>query len=226
MHRLNYFQYMSWSPDGRELLAGGNDGKGRQGIYKIDVETGATSIVVENGGGYVQWAPDGKSFYYKPAKGRDMIVKRDLASGVESELVRVPGGFFSLSPDAQSIAAVANQGETTDVVVIPLQGGQLRNVFHLNSSERLAPIPLSWTPDGRAVIAMKSVDGNSRTELWEVPIDGRQPRKLKIETTNWDSEGLHLSPDGKQIAFVGTAGKSGTEIWALENLSPPLRTNH
>jgi Tol biopolymer transport system component len=100
-------------------------------------------------------------------------------------------------------------------------------VFHVNAPEHLkSNVPLSWTPDGRAVIVMKSFDGNDNKELWQIPIDGSQARKLDIDARDWGEDGpFNLSPDGTHIAFVGTAGKSGTEIWALENVIPSTKAN-
>ena len=80
---------------------------------------------------------------------------------------------------------------------------------------------ISWTPDARALIVPKTLqpDDNSK-ELWLVPIDGGDARKLNIDTANWDKgPGFSLSPDGRHIAFVGSAGRPGPgyEVWALNN---------
>jgi Tol biopolymer transport system component len=236
-HPLNYFQFMNWSPNGRELLVGGNDGKGNRAIFRIEAESGATSVILAgDAAGYAQWAPDGKAVYYNSdrtrqgVKNRDFILKRDLASGVDSEMVRAPGVAFALSPDGRSVAQVSVEGSTTNVLVISLEQNQTQKLFQVSAPghiQRLSPVSLSWTPDSRAVIAMKYFDGNSRTELWEIPVDGREPRKLDIDTAHWNGAdaGFRLSPDGKHLAFVGSAGKSGTEIWAFENLTPTTRAN-
>jgi Tol biopolymer transport system component len=220
MHHLNYFQYMKWSPDGRELLVRGTDLKGDSGMYKIDAATGATAPVINDARGYPQWARDGNAIYYKRGA---LIVRQDQATGAETEFVRTPSvannNIFSISPDEQSIALVANQGPGSDVAVIRVETGQVRNIFHVNAPERINNDPLSWTPDNRAVLVVRSL-GNSSKELWEIPTDGGQPRKLDIDIGDWTDGTFRLSPDGKQIAFVGTAGKTDNEIWALENVIP------
>jgi Tol biopolymer transport system component len=197
------------------------------GIYRIEAETGATSLIVESEKFlYGEWAPDGKAIYYNL---RGFILKRDLATGTEKEAVRLPTGAafaFSLSPDGQSIALVSDEGSTANIVVIPLETGAARNVLRVSAPEQIRRgAALSWTPDGRGIIAMKSSAADSRVEVWEVPIDGRPPRSLNIDPNSWSGEPWRLSPDGKRMAFVGTAGKAaGTEIWALENLAPTPKT--
>ncbi len=48
-HGLNYLlPGMRWSPDGRFLLATGSDEKRRQGLYRIDVQTGETTTMVHD----------------------------------------------------------------------------------------------------------------------------------------------------------------------------------
>jgi Tol biopolymer transport system component len=221
-HPLNYVAFTTWSPDGRELLAGGIDAKGKKALYRIDVESGAAFLVLDGEtAGYAQWAPDGKTLYYRSGR-RDVILKRDLATGMESELVRAPDAYFALSPDGRSIAEVANEG--ADVLVIALDTAQTRSVFHVSAPEHIRnaePAVLSWTPDSQAIIALKTFENNRPAELWDIPIDGRQPRKLNIDTEHWPAQPhFRLSPDGKYLAFVGAAGNHGTEIWALENLAP------
>jgi hypothetical protein len=80
-------------------------------------------------------------------------------------------------------------------------------------------------PDGHGVIVTKLTP--SGAELLLVSIDGAPPRKLDIDAESWTKgakeyfdQGFILSADGKQVAFL--MGKSGSEVWALENLLPSL----
>jgi dipeptidyl aminopeptidase/acylaminoacyl peptidase len=108
------------------------------------------------------------------------------------------------------------------VLVGPLQG-ERRAVLRLSPPASIVlPQDFAWTLDGRALIVVKQpTQDRDHNELWLVPVDGPSPRKLDINTDNWQLQnGFRLSPDGRQIAFVASAGKPGQEIWALENFLP------
>jgi Tol biopolymer transport system component len=185
-------------------------------------------LVVDNRGSGPRWAPDGKGIYYRQADPNLLIIKeRELASGAERELLRIPAkvGGYLFSPDRRLIAALSAD-EPRSLLIIPTGGGEPRSVFQPKTSETLLGIQnMTWTPSSNAVIVGKMSNEDNHVELWEVPVDGRQPRKLDIDVSNWDFEGFRLSPDGKHIAFVGTAGKPGYEIWALENILPTAKPN-
>lgn len=84
---------------------------------------------------------------------------------------------------------------------------------------------MAWTPDGRGVVVTKLTPKGA--ELLLVPIDGAPSRKLDIDAESWTrgarayfDQGFTLSPDGSRVAFL--MGKSGSEVWALENFLPAV----
>jgi Tol biopolymer transport system component len=222
--RLQYFFFPRFSPDGRSFITNGTDLKGRQGIYRIDAHTGEASIVMD-AAIFPQWTADGKGIYCNRRDGT--LGFRDLATGEERELLRGRPDFrgFSVSPDGKQVAVIASDLKTYySLLVIPLQGGEPRTLLHVSPPETLsgdqARSP-AWTPDGRAIVIAKGQSSLARiTGLWSVPIDGSQARKLDIDTENWTGDGFRISPDGRQIAFVASAGAMRHEIWALENFLP------
>lgn len=54
--------------------------------------------------------------------------------------------------------------------------------------------------------------------------DGGEPREIDVDTSGWilPDGGLASHPNGRQIAYIGMAGKQGAEVWALENFLPAL----
>jgi hypothetical protein len=54
------------------------------------------------------------------------------------------------------------------------------------------------------------------TELWLVPVEGGQARKLDLAVDSLAD--LRMHPDGRHIAFV--AGRHKGELWVMENFLP------
>jgi Tol biopolymer transport system component len=202
---------------------------GQHGIFKIDVLSGEASAVVLGDGlnVYADWSSDGKKVYFNRL---GVFVERELASGVERniydifEAAGVRGG--DLSPDRRffAVAGVDRAAGTARLLLLPVEGGPLREIYRLAQSDVLFG-DVEWTADGSALIIQRYTD--SRWELWRVPVSGGMPHKLDIDPTIWRSgagtegttvlrgdAGFSLSPDGRSAAVV--MGKSESEIWALD----------
>jgi Tol biopolymer transport system component len=224
---LTNARFVRWSPDGRSLLTKGIDQRGRNGIFQIDVQSGqATAVVLSDGlTTFVQWSPDGKKVYFQRNR---VFVERDLASGTERDVyydMGVRNG--ALSPDGRYLAVARTDPstKTASLLLVPVAGGQPRELLRLKQSEGLKSVNV-WTPDSNAVIITK--DTGSRLEIWKVPITRGEPRKLEIdpnliwpERERFQDVVFSLSPDGHSIAFQ--MGKAGSEVWALENFLPALK---
>ena len=221
--KLAYYNDPRWSADSQSLTVYGRDLKGRRGVFRVDAQSGDMSpVMVPRPGQLEQLAPDGKKIYYRLRNG---LFERELASGSERELFRHKGegGSVSmiLSPDGRFIAAVDGNDTSTTLLLIPIAGGESRELLRASRPEAFDGFRLIWTTDSRAVILPKHLTTNSeRKELWLVPVTDGRPRKLDIDVDSWvmPGGGFQLSPSGGQIAFVAEAGGSGPEVWALENL--------
>ena len=223
-HKLGYFGSVTWSPDGRELLTGGRDLKGRnQGLYRIDVKTGDAALVVPQslGGSSPQWGPDGTQVYYRRGSS---IVERNLASGAERDVLSIPTpgvGGFGLSPDRRTVAFDATDSSgAKSLLVMPIAGGTPRQVFRPKATDQRIG-RWDWTSDGRAIAMVLRRGDSEPRELWTVDVDSGRSRKLDVDIGHWIIEdGFHIDRAGKQIAFVANAGQPGLEIRALENFLP------
>ena len=222
-----------WSPDGRSFVVSGYDVKGRPGIYKIDAQSGATSPLIlgsadlsgPQGSALPVWSPDGRFIYYKvlnDTRSSLTLMERDLASGTDREIARGVPGDISVSPDGRYIAAPAGaraDGKCYSLLLIPATGGAPRELLRLNQPEAFSRFwSVDWTRDSSAVLAIKET--GPHRELWQIPIEGGQPRKLDIDIDGWSNgeAGFRIHPDGRQIVF--STGRNAIEIWALENFLP------
>jgi hypothetical protein len=60
--------------------------------------------------------------------------------------------------------------------------------------------------------------GEGAGELWRVPLDGGERRKLDAKVDGMTRFSVH--PDGKQIAYGLTERAKDDEVWVLENFLP------
>ncbi len=221
--KLNRVAWVRWSPDGRSLLASGNVGD-EFGIYRINLQTGDFATVVRDALGWpAAWSREGKEIFYLKRTGkRFSILARDLETGQERELHSVaepsfyPGGA-ALSRDGRQLAfAVRGESQSTVLKVMPAAGGEARDLLR-EVRLPLGRSTIAWTPDGLSVLfAREPSPGNSKTELWQISVQGGEPRKLELAADGMRDVCVH--PDGRHIAF--TAGQDTSEVWVMENFLP------
>ena len=224
--KLGYFFFPRWSPDGKELVMRGSDLRGRNnGLYRIDVESGATTLVVTPfpAQSMPQWAADGKHVYYRRGAS---VIARSLESGDEREVVRIPTdrpGEIAVSPDGTHVVFQASQATpgSDGLFIIPVAGGEPRLLLGVKAPERLMN-RFDWTADGTAIATATRREDNADQALWLVPVDGIKPRRLDVNVNNWlIGDGFRFDRAGKRVAFAASAGQPGLEIRALENFLPP-----
>jgi Tol biopolymer transport system component len=202
--RLRAVSQPSWAPDGRSIIAGGMAATG-SGSFRIDTETGTSTLLRKGKVSNPYLCPDGKTLVFA----KDGITKRNLDTGDESVVVAA-GGHFDLSPDGREV--VFQVGEV--VKVVSLAGGEPRELFRGSARS----YGLKWTMDGRYIIALAYVPvSNGNCEIWRIPAQGGTPLKLEISVPRLYSIALH--PDNRRFVYcVGEEYKS--ELWVLENFLP------
>jgi Tol biopolymer transport system component len=213
---------LRWSRDGRYIFVRGTDRKGREGLYKVNAQTGETDPVVyaETGGGVQEapvCSPNGDTLYY--VRWEDQagvrIMARNLSAGSEREVFRKPGAAispFAMSPDGTRLAFVDNEHPRSEhkvLMVIPSEGGEPRVL--VRAPKIAGFIGLIWTPDGEQLLFPKR--GEDKTELWRVSVENGEPEFVNAVPAS--VRGLRISPDGRQLAY--TAGDVKSEVWVLEN---------
>jgi Tol biopolymer transport system component len=234
---------LKWAPDGRSLFIAGQDAKGRDGIFRVDAQSGQSEVVVPGAGlngVFVACSPDGRKLYYRShASGAPQaaVVERDLASGTERELIRKTFvGAFRLSPDGRYIVANISDpsAKYAAAVAVPVSGGEPRELMRIDETRYITGFSgqlvaaAGWAPDSRSVLIAKySPAGDGKRgkpeSWWLVSVDG-QSRKLELNpNTTRSFQQMHLHPDGRQVALSGGAGSQKPyEVWVLENFLPAL----
>jgi Tol biopolymer transport system component len=240
-----------WSPDGRFLVAGGRDFKGRMGVHMIDVQTGQVSPVVteeDNGdpfnGARPEFSVDGKRVYYKKldrATGEIRFVARDLASGDERNLIgsktylRADGtqdrlGDFNQSPDGRFLVTIVplDTAFGRALVLIPTSGGEPRELMQVKNSDRLTA--QMWSPDSQSIFVTKATNG--QRQLLRISLNG-EVHTLDVDVEKYkfmlpNSAWAVVHPDGHRIAYLSNTGsgeaRAKTEVWVMENFLPTAKS--
>ncbi len=223
---LTYWYAGGVGPDGRSSVTQGTDRKGRQGIYRIDLQTGAVEAIAANPPHISykpQWSPDGKRIFYGFASRGNphVIVERDIASGREREILRRDRLlWWSTSPNGQYLVWLTRDqsAKASTLAILPLAGGEPQELLRLKDPEYFRTF-LEWTPDSRSVLyqTMSSPAGRE-SELWFVRAAGGPPRKIDLGFA--DLRELKVHPDGQQVVFNTTTDTK--EVWVTENVLPML----
>jgi Tol biopolymer transport system component len=223
--RLLYMPQPTWFPDGRSLVVWGRDLNGRGVIVRVDAETGEETFITDAYDiQHVQVTPDGRRIYHSDDNNRGRaatnpgVFERDLVTGAVKRSLH--GG--KLSPDGRWWAGIGVDAvtKTSTVVITPFDGGASRRLVLPRIVDAFRGF--DWTADGQALLVADVGDDVKARSLWLMPIDGRAPRKLDIDVSDWAVIlGIRLSPNGKQIAFF--TGRDAQELWALENVVPSTK---
>ncbi|MGA8594252.1 MAG: S9 family peptidase [Bryobacteraceae bacterium] len=109
-------------------------------------------------------------------------------------------GDPQLSPDGNTVAFtvqtvdMANNSKPTQIYVVPLNGGDARQITH-EGSQNARP---RWMPDSKRIVFTSNRKGGS--QIWSMNADGGDPVQLTNVPT--EAEGELVSPDGKWLLFT------------------------
>ena len=117
--------------------------------------------------------------------------------------------YYDLSPDGREVVFE----EKGTVKTVSLNGGEPRELF----SGLAKYYGLSWTRDGRYIIARARDTAAASSEIWRVPAQGGTPLKLDLAVPKMND--FTLNPDNRRFAFSVNEGDK-SELWVLENFLP------
>jgi Tol biopolymer transport system component len=229
--------YPRWSPDGRFISFEGIDEANLQGIYRIDVQSGAVDLIVQAELGIIiyshRWSQDGKFIFYTQSddpKATGQIAWRnshifvhDITSGQDKILPGSPDDAkdIDISRDGKWLVC-ANRGKNKALSIIPTTGGEPR-ILCSYEHPGIRPIYPTWVAGGRYVLFTRvSSDLDEAVETWEivrVPVEGGEIQSLGLELTDFRHFSAH--PDGQHIVFHSRGSQiKWPEVWVMENFLP------
>ena len=149
---------------------------------------------------------------------------RDLKTGREKELVSVGRWRFSISPDGRWLAFSGPENPGPVLKLMPVAGGETRELCRLNDPPQTYPHDLVWTPDGSQLLftrRRRDPDPQLLTELWRVSAEGGKPDQVNLAPMEFLHD-VRVHPDGRRIVFRTINKAQKAEVWAMENFLPEL----
>ena len=212
-----YFYSLVWMPDGNSFIVTGRGDKHGFGVFRIDAQTGQTSLIEAANARAAVPSPDGKTIYYRAAKDGDAIlVKHDLASGEDQELDRAKyflGGVVR-SRVGRYVAIVATddpRGNPSTVRVIPTAGGATRE---FRQPGKTGLVVFSW--DDRYVLIGTQDPAAKSNSLLLIPMEGGEPREIMRAAEPQVIGFAGWMPDGKSFFVKKSSPKfEQSELWRL-----------
>jgi Tol biopolymer transport system component len=231
----------TWSADGRWVYVSGQDEASLAGLFRINIESGAAEAVMPPASGVFPmdnisrnpytglagWSPDARIVYKNVTNflengklGQGVVVEHRLADHAERELFKshttgskVSG--FNVSPDGSQLAFVLVEytASKITVMVVPAAGGPAKTLITFPTT---AEGVVRWTADSRSVIFASRSDAQQERLLCDVTTGVVTKLTLAAE----DVEEIALSPDGKEITYVGGPRAKDEGVWMLENFLP------
>ncbi len=114
-------------------------------------------------------------------------------------------GLVDWSPDGKFIAYPSiHHDSVRGISVVSPSDGVTELLVELEPG--LLPISLRWSPDGSkiAYTVGSTGYGERSAEVWILPLDSREPRRLQILASDLDgTTRVDWSPDGQKLAFEG-----------------------
>jgi Tol biopolymer transport system component len=229
---LRTVMFLRWFPDNKALAAQGVDQKGELGVHRVEVASGAASVILqrESWGDYganPTLSPDGKVMTYKKYERERKIsslVQYNIDTREEKVLFQPKpplyvGSFTLLHRTGQIALSLSDVEKKTGCVkLLEPTGGEPKVIYQAPSGEFIPGFAsMDWMPDGRSILITKARTGSwaeaARQSLWRIPLSGGQPEKLFESNAIFD---VRVHPSGRWVA-IGSR-QTGAETWVVENL--------
>jgi Tol biopolymer transport system component len=233
--KMTPYGQLLWYADSKSLLLGGMDENGRPGLFRIEPE-GSTAVNL-------------LEFKTRPLSAVlsrisdtflcivndwensiSTIMMRNLRSGEEKQVCQLEkkNAAFSglaLSPDETTLATViwGEDNASLRLVKVSIKDGTQTDLMKVPPTGMTVAINnLTWTPDGRNILFVRSPSGppaGQVKELWAIPSNGGEPHRVGVRARTIPSVDIH--PDGRRIVL--TLGEYKANLWVMQNVLPGRR---
>jgi TolB protein len=172
-------------------------------IWRMDTDGGnLKQLTAGEGDRFPQSSPDGRWVVFQSRRsGALRAWKVSIDGGEPVRLIDKWTSNPTVSPDGNLVACFYREDQPNapiKVAIIAFAGGDPVKVLDLPRPSFTSDPGLRWTPDGRALTYIDTVNGVSN--IWSLPLDGGPPKQLtdfKTDQIFW----FDFSRDGKQLAL-------------------------
>jgi TolB protein len=147
------------------------------------------------------WTSDGKSVLYTSYKDRNSsLYLFELYSGKEVKFAPRNGRYLGgkISPDGQFIAATAETGGNSNIILLDRNGNLIRSLTE-NAGIEVSP---SWSPDSRQLAFVSDRSGSPQVYV----LDVASSKARRITYSGNYNTSPEWSPRGDRIAYTGRVG--------------------
>jgi Tol biopolymer transport system component len=223
------FGFPRWAPDGLTISVEGTGKDGREGIFRVDAQSGdIVPIVLINKGTSIyshRWSKNGKAVFYSTgdrAGKTGSIFIHNFETGQEDRIAGAPPSaqFFDISPDGKWLALL-NRDNQRVVSIMPTSGGEPREIYRFEQGGNYVITP-AWSADGRYVYFSKLQKPQGQGNIWDVyRISAETGEAQKIDLSMAQLRHYSLHPDGRRLAFSSMgANPEQSQVWVMENFLP------
>jgi Tol biopolymer transport system component/serine/threonine protein kinase len=195
-----------FSPDGSRIAFYAYR-SGNRDLWVMPARGGQAKQITRNPAQDFQpsWSPDGSSLAFESVRDGNVDIYAIAVDGSgETRLTDdpAPDRFPAFSPHGASIAFWSFRGGSGALWRMPREGGE---PVRIAPSDLVSPI---WSRDGRAVYFQ------DRNDLWIVPAEGGDVRKLTDFSGKRGSIAFTLATDGKYLYFAWR--EDAGDIWVMD----------
>ena len=227
---LTAFGPLHWRREPTTVYSQGTDGRGKQGLWSIDLTEGGTTLLAEGAVGVRVTSDATRAFYFKRADRQHRLIERDLVSGDEREIVSYEAGNIPnqavVSPDGRKVyyrrpapgaTAPAPHGAIIERL---LASGTERVLFEGRTGG------ISLSPDGEYLTVVQFDDAGEWKALLLLSTSGaRSPRPInpagkgRMNFAAW-------APDSRSLLLVKPRGESAATSWWVPLEGEPRQLSH
>ncbi len=197
----------TWSPNGQTILYTSYQQRVPQlFLYRFSERKGrpiTNTKTLEIGGSF---APDGRSFATAVSLGKQSNIVLMKPDGTPIRKLTSQYGVIdvspSFSPDGREIVFCSNRAGGPQIYVMTSDGQSPRRVSFVNSNYCTSP---AWSPKGDRIAFVCRADRGF--QVFTSRPDGTDPLQITSASNNEDPE---WSPNGRELVFATTYGKTGS----------------